>query len=63
MDFIVVLFAAIIGDLIWGNKKNFSERLNYPVIVFRRFIDFIDREFNRDEFSDNTKVFNGTIIT
>ena len=63
MDFIVVLFAAIIGDLIWGNKKNFSERLNYPVIVFRRFIDFIDREFNKDEFSDNTKVFNGTIIT
>ena len=63
MDFIVVLFAAIIGDLIWGNKKNFSERLNYPVIVFERFIDFIDREFNKDEFSDNTKVFNGTIIT
>ena len=63
MDFIVVLFAAIIGDLIWGNKKNFSERLNYPVIVFGRFIDFIDREFNRDVFSDNTKVFNGTIIT
>ena len=63
MDFIVVLFAAIIGDLIWGNKKNFSESLNYPVIVFGRFIDFIDREFNKDEFSDNTKVFNGTIIT
>ena len=63
MDFIVVLFAAIIGDLIWGNKKNFSERLNYPVIVLGRFIDFIDREFNKDEFSDNTKVFNGTIIT
>jgi len=63
MDFIVVLFAAIIGDLIWGNKKNFSERLNYPVTVFGRFIDFIDREFNKDEFSDNTKVFNGTIIT
>lgn len=63
MDFIVVLFAAIIGDLIWGNKKNFSKRLNYPVIVFGRFIDFLDREFNKDEFSDNTKVFNGTIIT
>lgn len=63
MDFIVVLFAAIIGDLIWGNKKNFSKRLNYPVIFFGRFIDFLDREFNKDEFSDNTKVFNGTIIT
>ena len=63
MDFIVVLFTAIIGDLIWGSKKDFSKKLNYPNILFRRLIGFIDQEFNRDEFSDNIKVFNGTIIT
>ena len=62
MDLLIVLFIAVIVDAIWGDDHLVWRKFRHPVVLVGRFINFLDVEFNRNEFSKSSRTFNGFIV-
>ena len=62
MDLLIVLFIAVIVDAIWGDDHLVWRKFKHPIALVGRFINFLDVEFNRNEFSESSRTFNGFIV-
>ena len=62
MDLLIVIFIAVIVDAIWGDDHWIWRKFKHPVALVGRFINFLDVEFNRNEFSESSRTFNGFIV-
>ena len=62
MDLIIVIFIAVLVDAIWGDDHWIWRKFKHPVALVGRFINFLDVEFNRNEFSESSRTFNGFIV-
>ncbi len=62
MDIITVLLVAVIVDAIWGDDHLLWRKFRHPIVLFGQYINFLDIEFNRDEFTESSRTFNGAIV-
>ena len=61
-EHIFIILIALAIDGIWGDNHFFWKKINHPIKYFGKFIDWLDNEFNREEFSSNAKILNGAAV-
>lgn len=62
MEIFLVIIIAVLVDAYWGDEHFLWRKVPHPIIYVGRYIKFLDIEFNRKEFSDKSKFFNGFIV-
>lgn len=62
MEIFLIIFIAAIVDAAWGDEHLLWRKVKHPIIYIGKYISFLDTEFNRKEFSDISRVFNGFFV-
>ena len=62
MEIFLVIIIAVLVDAYAGDEHLLWRKVPHPIIYIGRYINFLDIEFNRKEFSDKSKFFNGFLV-
>ena len=62
MEIFLVIIIAVLVDAYAGDEHLLWRKVPHPIIYIGRYINFLDIEFNRKEFSDESKFFNGFLV-